>query len=152
LGQQLTAIELMCQALKSNLDAPAKVDELRSELDRVCRHVRDAIAQTRMLAHGLAAFKVESGGLEVALTELARAAGILYAYSVQLAFEDAEGQLKQLKSAADDMSRFLKTTKKIQRVLDLVSSVAGIAAAVISYDLNGVVSGIDEVVQILANP
>ena len=92
------------------------------------------------------------GKIELALTELARAAGILYAYSVQLAFEDAEGQLKQLKSAADDMSRFLKTTKKIQRVLDLVSSVAGIAAAVISYDLNGVVSGIDEVVQILANP
>jgi len=90
--------------------------------------------------------------IEQALTELARAAGILYAYSVQLAFEDAEGQLKQLKSAADDMSRFLKTTKKIQRVLDLVSSAAGIAAAVISYDLNGVVSGIDEVVQILANP
>ena len=94
----------------------------------------------------------QKGKIELALTELARAAGILYAYSVQLAFEDAEGQLKQLKSAADDMSRFLKTTKKIQRVLDLVSSVAGIAAAVINYDLNGVVSGIDEVVQILANP
>ena len=94
----------------------------------------------------------QKGKIELALTELARAAGILYAYSVQLAFEDAEGQLKQLKSAADDMSRFLKTTKKIQRVLDLVSSAAGIAAAVISYDLNGVVSGIDEVVQILANP
>jgi len=94
----------------------------------------------------------QKGKIELALTELARAAGILYAYSVQLAFEDAEGQLKKLKSAAYDMSRFLKTTKKIQRVLDLVSSVAGIAAAVISYDLNGVVSGIDEVVQILANP
>jgi signal transduction histidine kinase len=71
LGQQLTAIELMCQALKREPDLAANPDELQTQLDRVCRHMRQAITQTRSLAHGLAAFKVESGGLETALAELA---------------------------------------------------------------------------------
>jgi signal transduction histidine kinase len=72
LGQQLTAIELMCEALKSNSKAAADPRQLGKELDRLSQYIRSAIAQTRSLARGLIPFNVESGGLEMALTELAR--------------------------------------------------------------------------------
>lgn len=72
LGQQLTAIELMCEALKSNSKVVSNRRELEKELDRLSHYIRSAIAQTRSLARGLIPFKVESGGLEMALTELAR--------------------------------------------------------------------------------
>jgi signal transduction histidine kinase len=72
LGQQLTAIELMCQALKSNPGLTADHQRLEKALDNLSLHIRSAITQTRTLAHGLAPFKVESGGLETALAELAR--------------------------------------------------------------------------------
>jgi signal transduction histidine kinase len=72
LGQQLTAIELMCQALKSNPGLTTDRDKLEKALDNLSLHIRSAISQTRTLAHGLAPFKVESGGLETALAELAQ--------------------------------------------------------------------------------
>jgi len=71
LGQQLTAIELMCESLRSELASVRP--ELEAQAARVSDYLRQAIAQTRSLAHGLAAFKVESGGLEFALAELAQA-------------------------------------------------------------------------------
>jgi signal transduction histidine kinase len=72
LGQQLTGIELMCQSLKINSVTTTDKARLNRELDRLSEHIRAAIAQTRALAHGLTPFKVESGGLEIALAELAR--------------------------------------------------------------------------------
>lgn len=74
LGQQLTAIELMTQALRNNSKAAADRALLQKELDRLTQYIRSAIAQTRSLAHGLTPFKVESGGLEAALAELGRTA------------------------------------------------------------------------------
>jgi PAS domain S-box-containing protein len=72
LGQHLTAVELMCQALK--LDPKSGPDVLRGQLERVSKYIREAIALTRSLAQGLAAFKVQEGGLEMALTDLAELA------------------------------------------------------------------------------
>ena len=69
LGQQLTAIELMCQSLRGDL-ASLRPD-LGKQAAQVCQFLREAIRQTRSLAHGLAPFKVEDG-LEAALIELAR--------------------------------------------------------------------------------
>lgn len=74
LGQQLTAIELMTQALRNNSKAASDRALLQKELDRLTHYIRSAIAQTRSLAQGLTPFKVESGGLEAALAELARTA------------------------------------------------------------------------------
>jgi PAS domain S-box-containing protein len=70
LGQQLTAIELMCQSLKSDLAQTQP--ELESQAAQMCQFLRDAISHTRSLAHGLATFKLASSGLEVVLTELAQ--------------------------------------------------------------------------------
>jgi hypothetical protein len=89
--------------------------------------------------------------LEETLTGLARTAGHLYAYSVQLVFEDTETQLKQLKQAAGDLKKILKTAGKIQQVMDIVSSVAALADAIISQDVEGIAFGIDQIIQMLAN-
>ena len=69
LGQQLTAIELMCQSLKSDLevDCPQLVDQP----EKMSQFLRQAIAQTRSLAHGLTAFRLDAEGLQAALAELA---------------------------------------------------------------------------------
>jgi len=89
--------------------------------------------------------------LEETLTVLATAAGRLYAYSVQLAFEEAEEQLLQIRAAAEGLNKFLKTARKIQEVLDIVESVASLADAIISHDLEGITMGIDQVIQMVGN-
>jgi signal transduction histidine kinase len=69
LGQQLTAIELMCQSLKEDLASAQP--ELKEQVDRICHFLREAIAQTRSLARGLSPVTLSSGGLAEALGELA---------------------------------------------------------------------------------
>jgi two-component system sensor histidine kinase NreB len=70
LGQQLTALELMCQALKSDL-ARAK-PALAEQAGGIAQALREAIAQTRSLAHGLTPFMLDASGLQAALGELAQ--------------------------------------------------------------------------------
>ena len=89
--------------------------------------------------------------LEKTLTQLATAAGRIYAYSVQLVFLDAESQIQQLKQATEGLKKFLKTAQKIQQVLDIVSNIASLAGAIISHDLSGITLGIDEIIQMIAN-
>jgi PAS domain S-box-containing protein len=69
LGQHLAGIELMTEVLQSNLRSGR-----RAEADRasdITRHVREAIAQTKLLARGLAPVVLESEGLMSALQQLA---------------------------------------------------------------------------------
>jgi signal transduction histidine kinase len=68
LGQQLTAIELMCAALKE--DAAAQ-PALAQRLDAVGKMLREAIAQTRFLARGLVPVGDEPDALSVGLATLA---------------------------------------------------------------------------------
>jgi signal transduction histidine kinase len=70
LGQQLTAIELMCETLRSNLNSGSP--EVQQQAEQICHFLRQAIGHTRGLAHGLAPFKVETGGLQATLLELAQ--------------------------------------------------------------------------------
>lgn len=67
LGQQLTALELMCTALKADLSADPALTE-RAEL--MCRLLREAIAQTRFLARGLVPLGREPDSLQIGLAEL----------------------------------------------------------------------------------
>jgi PAS domain S-box-containing protein len=70
LGQQLTAIELMCQSLKGDLEdlRPDVVEQV----SRMGKRLREAISQTRSLAHGLTPFMLDATGLQAALAELAQ--------------------------------------------------------------------------------
>ena len=68
LGQQLTALELMCTALKEDAaDHPA----LTKGLERMSRMLREAVAQTRALARGLVPVGNEPDALQNGLLELA---------------------------------------------------------------------------------
>ncbi len=68
LGQQLTAIELMCASLKSEVPPDSK---LATKLGEVARMLRDAIAQTRFLSRGLVPVGAEPDSLQNGLAELA---------------------------------------------------------------------------------
>jgi len=68
LGQQLTAIELMCQSVVNDLK-PVDSDLMR-RVSQIGIFLRESISQTRMLAHSLAPYHLEITGLEVALKEL----------------------------------------------------------------------------------
>jgi hypothetical protein len=85
-----------------------------------------------------------------ALASLAATAGRLYAYSVQLVFADTAGQLLKLQDAARDLGRFLRAARKIAAVLDVVSAVAGLADAIMGHDVDGITSGIDNIIGIIA--
>lgn len=68
LGQQLTALELMCTAAK---EEAAKVPALAKRLDAMGRMLREAITQTRFLARGLVPVGDEPDALQIGLAELA---------------------------------------------------------------------------------
>jgi signal transduction histidine kinase len=70
LGQQLTAIELMCQSLKEDLGS--KQPRLEKQVAQLGGFLREAIAQTRSLSRGLSPVNLNSDGLAEALSELAR--------------------------------------------------------------------------------
>jgi two-component system, NarL family, sensor histidine kinase NreB len=70
LGQQLTALELMCQSLKEDLRS--NQPKLEGQVVEIGRRLREAIAQTRSLARGLSPVNLDATGLADALTELAR--------------------------------------------------------------------------------
>jgi signal transduction histidine kinase len=67
LGQQLTALELMCTALKADLASNPALTE-RAEF--MCRLLREAIAQTRFLARGLVPLGSDPDSLQIGLAEL----------------------------------------------------------------------------------
>jgi PAS domain S-box-containing protein len=66
-GQQLTAIELLCHSLHEDLRSHPK---LASRLARISRHLRDAVTQTRRLARGLMPVSLGREGLADGLAEM----------------------------------------------------------------------------------
>jgi signal transduction histidine kinase len=68
LGQQLTALELMCTALKEDAAPNAP---LARGLDRMGKMLREAITQTRSLARGLVPVGSDPDALQIGLTQLA---------------------------------------------------------------------------------
>ena len=69
LGQQLTAIEMLCTSLKA--DAAAGRRNVVKDLDQISRLLREAITQVRLLARGLVPVKGEPDALQTSLMELA---------------------------------------------------------------------------------
>lgn len=68
LGQQLTALELMCTALKEDA---AQQPALYRRIDTMAKLLREAITQTRFLARGLVPVGSDPDALQIGLTELA---------------------------------------------------------------------------------
>ena len=70
LGQQLTAIELMAHSIRSDLETVRP--DLAQQMARLSQFLREAIKQTRSLAHGLTAFVLDASGLPTTLADLAQ--------------------------------------------------------------------------------
>jgi len=77
LGQHLTGIELMTEALEQKLAARNKTEAARA--GDIARHVRDAVRQTRALARGLSPVELDTNGLMAALKQLAETASDMFA-------------------------------------------------------------------------
>lgn len=69
LGQQLTAIEMMCASLKT--DVAARQPDLAAQVEQIGGMLREAVAQTRSMARGLVPVKDEPDALWASLIELA---------------------------------------------------------------------------------
>lgn len=67
LGQQLTAIEIMCAGLKADV---AKTPALAKQVDQIGRMLRESIAQVRTLSRGLVPVKDAPDALWASLVEL----------------------------------------------------------------------------------
>ena len=74
--QQLAGIELMSQVLEQSLALKSKKHS--AQAGQIAANVRETIAQTRMLAHGLCPVVLESEGLMSALQELAHATSKMF--------------------------------------------------------------------------
>ncbi len=101
LGQQLTAIEFMCQSLKADL--VQSNPELLDQVSLMGRFLREAVTQTRALAHGLTAFMLDAAGLQAALAELAERTSSIG--RVQCRFVGTEGLVLQENETAGHFYR-----------------------------------------------
>ncbi len=72
LGQQLTAIELLCHSLRQDLRAEP---ELEARMAQICRFLQESVAQTRLLARGLTPVPLNAEGLRDSLAEMVRRMG-----------------------------------------------------------------------------
>jgi PAS domain S-box-containing protein len=70
LGQQLTGIELMCSSLHDDLCATQP--KLKDQTAKMGSFLREAIRQTRLLAHDSIGFNLSAHGLPIALAEFAK--------------------------------------------------------------------------------
>lgn len=123
LGQQLTAIELMCQSLKSDMQAecPSLVDQP----ERMSQFLQQAIAQTRSLAHGLTAFRLDAEGLQAALAELAERTNSIgrakcrFICPQPVALKDSEAAGHLFRIAQEAVTNALKHSSASEIVLSL---------------------------------
>ncbi len=69
LGQQLTAIELLCHSLREDLHGQSKLEE---RMAQICHFLQESVAQTRQLARGLTPVSLTTEGLADSLAEMTR--------------------------------------------------------------------------------
>ena len=112
LGQRLTAASLATNVLASTLHASASADAPRAE--DIARQIREAIAETRALSHGLAPVGLEAGGLMNALATLAETAKrsssvrAIFECSAPVAVPDAEQATHLFRIAQEAVNNALK--------------------------------------------
>jgi PAS domain S-box-containing protein len=125
LGQQLTAIELMAQSLKEDLQMERP--DLAQQTSQMSRFLREAIAQTRSLAHGLTPFMLDAGGLQAALAELAQRTHSIgrvacrFVCPVPVPFKDAEAAAHLFRIAQESVGNALKHAGATEIVLTLTA-------------------------------
>jgi signal transduction histidine kinase len=124
LGQQLTAIEFMCQSVLSDLKQADP--ELREQVSAMGAFLRQAVQQTRALAHGLTAFMLDAAGLQGAVAELVDATNKLGRVRCELIcpaavrVKDAETAVHLYRIAQEAIGNALKHAQATEVVVTLV--------------------------------
>jgi signal transduction histidine kinase len=125
LGQQLTAIELMCETLRSDLGSASP--DVQKHAGQICEFLRQAVSHTRALAHGLAPFKVETGGLQAALRELAQTTSAIRRIKCRLessepvSVQDGEAVTHLYRIAQEAVSNAVRHSRATEVVIRLLS-------------------------------
>jgi signal transduction histidine kinase len=101
LGQHLTALELLSQALVGKIKTAAP--ELVKPAQEITRQIRETITQTRLLSHNLSPVPLAADGLMLALSELA--AGTQGMAGINCEFQCAEPVLLSDAQAATHLYR-----------------------------------------------
>jgi PAS domain S-box-containing protein len=83
--QRLAGIQLLGDVLQRDLSSKAKPEAEQAGL--IAARIRDAIVNTRNIAHGLSPVALESNGLMAALQELAENSGKLFQIGCECRFE-----------------------------------------------------------------
>lgn len=123
LGQQLTAIEFMCQSLGEEL--PGKYGALRKRVEKITAHLRDALAHTRALSHGLVPMRMNGEDLITALEELARRTDALgrsrcrFGCSKSLKIEDSQAAAQLFRIAQEAVHNSLRHGRPDHIEIDL---------------------------------
>jgi PAS domain S-box-containing protein len=144
LGQQLTAIEYMCQTMKGQL-AQARPD-LAVRADVLCRQLREAIAQARSLARGLTCFMLEEDGLPASLADLARRAAasgrvsVRYEGPERLRIADVTKTMHLFRIAQEAVANAARHAGASEIVVRLADDADGVRLAV-SDDGRGLAAG-----------
>jgi len=126
LGQQLTAIELMCESLKSDLQQ--QNPRLANQTGKIGTFLREAILQTRLLAHGLTAFRLDADGLQLALQELCSRTDSLgrarcrFICQENVVFKDSEAAGHLFRIAQEAVNNALKHAAAREIVVTLSSA------------------------------
>lgn len=133
LGQQLTAIEILCAGLKADV---ANDPGLAQQVDRVGRMLRDSIAQVRYLAHGLVPVKDEPDALWVSLVELVEQTDTLGRIECRLdcpvvvLLDDAATASQLYRIAQEAVNNAIKHSRAKEIVVSLKRDAAGLELSV----------------------
>lgn len=139
LGQQLTAIELMCQSLKSDIQSIRP--DLAGQVDRMCEFLREATAQTRSLAHGLTPFLLDASGLQAALAHLVERTNSMgqvkcrFKCPTPVTLDDSDAALHLYRIAQEALNNALKHARAREIVVTL--SAAGNGTLIVKVSDNG---------------
>jgi PAS domain S-box-containing protein len=136
--QHLAGIELMSQVLEEKLRRKSKADG--EQAAKISRHVREAIAQTKSLARGLAPVDLESNSLSAALQELAGIVQRLFDVSCVLegaekfTVRDPDAAIHLYRIAQEASNNAVKHGKAKKIVIRLQQAKNGSSSLVITDD------------------
>ncbi|MFI5357552.1 MAG: response regulator, partial [Opitutales bacterium] len=142
LGQQLTAIELMCQSFRADLVFVRP--DLATQASQICELLREAIGQTRALARGLTPFMLDSSGLPAALAQLAEQTQALgrgrctFVCPEPVTLDDREAALHLYRIAQEAVGNALKHAKAGEVSIGLTSGADGIVRLEIADNGRGI--------------
>lgn len=81
------------------------------------------------------------------LKNLSDAAGMLFAFTVVIALDEAKTSISNLESATNEINNILKTIGKVQKWINIAGASFGLATALLEHNPQNIFNGIKEVIK-----